>query len=197
MPKSMQQRLIVLAAASLLPLLAAHAAITKSSKLVDGTGPSAVTLARYYDPVGEPHVMVVIDRAGDADPALATIGPALDRLLNETDKKEPLPATFSVRPGGIREGLIAELQRDLRQPGANWNLATGKPRHGDHGTVLQDMLAKIIARSPLSTVFHRHGYALRLDAIARITYDLPHPRSLGRVPSHIDEMYLVAQREPS
>ena len=165
-----------------LPILAAHAAITRSSKLIDGSGPAAVTLARYFDPTGEPHVTVVIDRAGDADPALATIGPPLDRLLSETDRKEPLPVTFSVRPGGIRDGLIAELQRELRQPGANWNLVTGKPVRGDNGTVLQDMLARIIARSPLTQVFHRHGYSLRLDAIARITYDPPHPRSLGWVP---------------
>ena len=160
--------------------------------VTEGTGPMLVAVDRYDDPPPHPHTVVLIDTKGHTL-SDAQVGAAVDRLLGQSIARKPLPDTFQVTLGDARDALEDGLRRLLRQPGANWNLSTGRPRHGDYGTVVRDELAVVVAASPIAAAFRHHGYTLRLDSIARLTEgDTPATRHL---PGHIDEMSLTAHRE--
>ncbi|UAJ10663.1 hypothetical protein [Polymorphobacter megasporae] len=151
-----------------------------------------VAVDRYDDPPPQSHTVVQIDTTGHAL-SDAQVGAAVDRLLGKSIARKPLPDAFQVTLGDARDALEDELRRRLRQPSANWNLSTGKPRHGDYGTVVRYELAAVIAASPIAAAFRHHGYTLQLDGIARLTMgDTAETRHL---PGHIDEMPLTAHRK--
>lgn len=158
--------------------------------LIDGAGPAAVVLDRYDDPPPARYTAVFIDTRSDALSA-ERVGAAVDRLLGRSIARKPLPADFVVQFGGVRETFEAQLRQRLRRPGANWNPATGRPRKGEYYPVVQASLASVMADSPIAAAFRRHGYALRLDGIARVTED----PAAGRVPAHVDEMHVTAHKE--
>jgi hypothetical protein len=195
------RRLVLLLSLVLLSASAAHGQpATRSFSLTDGSGPTAVTLdwsffaATSRAESGFPSSFsMVIDTKSEAV-SVASVGQALDRLLGRLSAREPLPESFYVLFGAVREPLEAELQRRLRLSGANWNLSTGKPRKGAYYAVVKDELASIIGRSAIAAAFRRHGYALRLDNVATITQDPPEPRSLGWVPTHVGVMEMSAHK---
>ena len=187
----MRVALTILAGLSVATAAAAQRPLGPNS-VTEGTGTMSVAVDRYDDPPPRSHTVMLIETTAHAL-SDAQVGAAVDRLLGRSIARKPLPDAFQVTLGDARDALEDALRIRLRQPGANWNLSTGKPRHGDYGTVVRDELAVVIAASPIAAAFRHHGYTLRLDGIARLTEgDIPATRHL---PGHIDEMSLTAHRE--
>lgn len=182
--RSLLPRLLILLGLFYLPASLGYAQPNRGFALTDGSGPTAVTAAWVYfppqavnrDPGG---YLLRIDTSTVAVP-VQVVGQALDRLLDRSSRRQPLPADFQVRLGAARAGLEDELQRRLHLS-------------HDHPDLKRE-LAAIIDRSAIATAFRRHRYALRLDEIGRITQDSPGARPLGSVPIHIDEIALSAHR---
>jgi hypothetical protein len=100
-------------------------------------------------------------------PSLYELGCLLDEQLGKLINEHPndMPARFRFFPGAIISALMEPLDRKLVEPGANWDVKRGLPRHGQLGSVLDEELKQVLQKSPIAKVFEAHGYRLSVKGI--------------------------------
>jgi hypothetical protein len=123
-------------------------------------------------------------------PSIEEQGRILDRLMGQLRVDHPdLPSHFMFFLAGSREDLVQALDRKLLEPGADWDVKRGKPRHGRFGDVLTRELDAVLQASPIAKAVEAHGYALKLTGIGSIDIERVNG---ARLPAYIDVMTIEA-----
>ncbi|WP_322045505.1 hypothetical protein [Paraburkholderia sp. J67] len=187
----MHRGLSVLLAVCLFHSSFSHAQLPVGTTLSHGAGLEEATLTRIDDRDGT----LLVFKVKTETMSLHDQGAALEDLLNRSIRQHSLPDHFDVRLGATRIALIKELQKKLLQPGANWNLANGRPRAGDLNRVLSDYLTALVAQSPIGIAFVHHGYTLSVSGLEHIEEEpKKFPRVGARVPTDIFVLEITAER---
>ncbi|GGF09017.1 hypothetical protein GCM10011611_13130 [Aliidongia dinghuensis] len=128
-------------------------------------------------------------------PSIDEQGRILDRLLARLLAEHPdLASPFAFSLGSGRGALVAALDRQLLEPGANWDVKRGRPKQGQFGDVLREELDRALQSSAIAKAFGAHGYALKLKGIGRIDIDSVKAPAGARLPAFISTMDIEATK---